>query len=269
MTFDFTKYHGTGNDFILIDDRAFSFPESQSSLIHAICARHFGVGADGLILLRQEGGQLRMVYFNSDGNESTMCGNGGRCFTHFAHTLGLFERVVEFDAIDGAHRGEISLDGLVSLTMRDVSQIEKVEDAYVLDTGSPHYVTFRKGVKELDVKSAGAAIRNHPKFSEEGINVNFVEEKAEGHLFMRTYERGVEAETLSCGTGVTAAAISYLHFHGKQGKQKVAVSTPGGTLSVSTYVGDGLCSNVELIGPAVMVFKGSFDLGYLSSGGNT
>lgn len=268
MNFDFTKYHGTGNDFILIDDREAKFPESRSELIHDLCDRHFGIGADGLILLREEDGLLRMVYFNSDGNESSMCGNGGRCFVHFARQLGLFERMLEFEAIDGTHKGEVEQDGLVRLGMRGVSGIEQDGDAFLLDTGSPHYVLFTTGVADLDVKKEGAKVRYSDRFEEEGINVNFVEILSNRSLFVRTYERGVEDETLSCGTGVTAAALACLQKNGLKEKQEVSIETPGGNLSVSAFAGEGFFSEIELIGPAAQVFTGRFDIADLSSGRN-
>ena len=225
----FYKYQGTGNDFVLIDNRKQEYSLTNEQ-IKQICDRHFGVGADGLMLLEnQTGYDFKMVYYNSDGNESTMCGNGGRCISAFAKKLGLISFEAKFIAIDGEHEAYFE-DEIVSLKMNEVTSIITNETYFQLNTGSPHYVHFTEYVDELDVKKEGKLIRYSPLFKEEGINVNFVEKINETSIFVRTYERGVEDETLSCGTGVTASAISLIH--NKIGAHEVSIETLGGKLSV-------------------------------------
>ena len=205
MKIQFYKYHGTGNDFILIDNRKKEI-NLDTHQIAMLCDRHFGIGADGLMMLENAAGyDFRMVYYNSDGNESTMCGNGGRCITAFAHKLGLIENHASFVAIDGVHHAKINADKNISLDMIDVTNIEHYEDHLILNTGSPHYITWVKDTDKVDVFYEGRKIRNHERFQPKGININFVQRLNDG-IKVRTYERGVENETLSCGTGVTAAA---------------------------------------------------------------
>ncbi len=254
----FYKYHGTGNDFILFDNRdgKLNFTTEQ---VAAMCDRHFGVGADGLMLLENaEGYDFRMVYYNSDGRESTMCGNGGRCMTAFAKSLGLITYKAKFIAIDGVHIAMISENGLISLQMNDVREMN-IHDGYtILNTGSPHQVIWVKNVKNIDVFYEGQRIRNEIRFMPDGINVNFVQSDG-ARLIVRTYERGVEDETLSCGTGVTAAAIAAT-FNGT-GTFKTAVETIGGHLEVSFIkLTPNSASDVVLTGPAVFVFKGDITL---------
>ncbi|MBT8271665.1 MAG: diaminopimelate epimerase [Bacteroidia bacterium] len=255
MMIEFEKYHGTGNDFILVDNRSGQFKNWSNALIKQLCDRHFGIGADGLILLEEHPDlDYRMVYFNSDGNESTMCGNGGRCLAHFAKALGIIETAGSFEAIDGIHAVEFR-DGLVRLGMNHVDDIDFLEDTVILNTGSPHVVTMADNVDMLDVQEAGERIRYSDTFKEEGINVNFVEQQND--VFnVRTYERGVEAETLSCGTGVTAVAIA-MHAMGRTVKQLVDIITPGGELQVEFEKTESGYGNIHLIGPAMPVFKGT------------
>jgi diaminopimelate epimerase len=256
----FQKYHGTGNDFILIDDRENSFPESYE-LIMNMCDRHFGIGADGLILLRKKAGyDFEMKYFNSDGNESTMCGNGGRCITAFADYLSLVGQKVSFYAVDGEHRAEIiSRSGQewhVRLKMSDVDNIDDSGEKYQLDTGSPHLVLFKDEVDTLEVYEEGRRIRYSKPYEVTGINVDFVCRKDEG-LFVRTYERGVEQETLSCGTGVTASALAWAKKeHLSEGKIKI--ETPGGRLLVTFNSGMKGFEDIWLEGPAKLVFEGTY-----------
>ena len=255
MLLEFEKYHGTGNDFILVDNRTGKFDVANNELIKWLCDRHFGIGADGLILLENDPEHdYRMVYFNSDGNESSMCGNGGRCLAHFARSLGIIDRSGTFKAIDGIHSFKFEEDG-VRLGMNDVEAIDLGQDRAVLDTGSPHYVTIVDSIDELNVQTEGERIRYDDEFKLEGINVNFVE--PQGDVFkVRTYERGVEGETLSCGTGVTAVALA-MHAMGHTSASPVKISTPGGELRLefeSTHSG---YRNIFLIGPATPVFKGS------------
>ena len=212
MTLRFYKYHGTGNDFILIDNRDDSF-KPLTGLIAQLCHRRFGIGADGLIMLNNSPGfDFGMRYFNADGHESTMCGNGGRCAVAFADYLSLALKKSRFLAADGEHSGFIlGLDGnasMVRLSMNDVNGYQNRGKDFILNTGSPHLVRFIKEVEKTDVVKEGRALRYLSDFQPGGINVNFVEER-EGHIFVRTYERGVEDETLSCGTGVTASSLAY------------------------------------------------------------
>ena len=254
----FYKYHGTGNDFIILDNRDLKFDAAQTTLVGELCNRRFGIGADGFILLQnKEGYDFEMVYFNSDGNESTMCGNGGRCIVAFAQRLGIFEKSCTFLAIDGPHEAMIESD-LISLKMQNVKDVEQVGTDYWLDTGSPHYVTFVDNVDALDVFTEGQNIRNSERFHAEGTNVNFVEERGEV-LAVRTYERGVEDETYSCGTGVTAIALC-AGYLGKLNSNTAKVTTPGGNLEISfEQERTDSFKNIWLKGPAKFVFEGDFD----------
>ncbi len=253
----FYKYHGTGNDFILFDNRDGKIRFSTEQVAF-MCNRHFGIGADGLMLLEHAAGyDFRMVYYNSDGKESTMCGNGGRCMTAFAASLGIVNKTARFLAIDGEHTSTIAADGIISLHMQDVKDMDIQEGVTILNTGSPHYILWVKDVKSIDVFHDGKAIRNQPQFQPDGINVNFVQ-MDDSKLLVRTYERGVEDETLSCGTGVTAAAIAATC--NATGSYKTAIETPGGYLEVSfTKPTPTSATDVVLAGPAVFVFKGEIE----------
>lgn len=253
----FYKYQGTGNDFLLFDNRDQSLQLSTVQ-IALLCNRHMGVGADGLMLLEQaEGYDFRMVYFNSDGRESTMCGNGGRCLVAFAKSLGIIGPTADFIAIDGPHKATIAPGGLISLHMNPVSGIRIEVGHTILNTGSPHYVQVVADVQAVDVVAEGRKIRNMPQFQPDGINVNFVQ-LHDGKLKVRTYERGVEDETLSCGTGVTAAAIAATALF--EGIFATDIDTPGGHLVV-TFTKDSPKSakDVVLTGPAKFVFMGEID----------
>lgn len=252
----FYKYQGTGNDFILIDNRNLQFFK-DTKLINHLCDRRFGIGADGLILLEKDDHtDFRMVYYNADGNESTMCGNGGRCIIHFAHFLGIIKNSTKFVAIDGLHEGKIENSLVVKLKMGDVQAISNEADYSVLNTGSPHFVRFVKDVENIDVFAEGRKIRNSEKFVKEGINVNFVEQTSDNSLFIRTYERGVEDETYSCGTGATAAALTFMQNHHQK---EVDIKVLGGNLKVYAELKDHGFINVWLEGPAQQVFTGTID----------
>lgn len=258
---EFHKYQGTGNDFVIIDDRNEQFNTADTNLIKQLCDRRFGIGADGLMLLRKaEQYDFRMLYYNADGRESSMCGNGGRCMARFAANLGLVKEQSHFIAIDGPHEALISPEQ-VRLKMKDVSNPELHERYIVLDTGSPHYVLPAEQVMEIpDLPQLARAIRYNDRFREAGINVNFIESQGD-LLLVRTYERGVEDETLSCGTGVTAAVIAHSIFSSallQQTTYEKQVSTPGGRLHVSfQYNPDTkIFSNIWLSGPAEPVFTG-------------
>lgn len=259
MHLSFSKYQGTGNDFILIDNRVDPVSLSREEVAF-LCHRRMGIGADGLMLLETTpDADFHMVYYNSDGNESTMCGNGGRCITAFAHRLGLIREQTVFTAIDGRHEALIHSDGSVSLHMKDVSLIETWDGYYTLDTGSPHFVQEVEDVRQRDVTGEGRAIRNWDIFQPKGINVNFVQVLEPERLFVRTYERGVEDETLSCGTGVTAGAIALTGNN--TGTFNTHIQTLGGNLRVSFRKETGTsATEVVLTGPATHVFDGSFAL---------
>jgi len=258
MQIPFYKYQGTGNDFILIDNRQHFFPKSNTKLIARLCDRKFGIGADGLILLEpSDQYDFTMVYFNADGNISSMCGNGGRCITAFAKKLKLIDNKTVFEAIDGTHEATIEKD-VVSLKMIDVATVEQFEDHLFLDTGSPHHITFVDDVKNVNVKITGRKIRFGAPYFEEGSNVNFVQKVDKDTFKVRTYERGVEDETLSCGTGVTAVAIAAHNAHKTQ-NNTVILETPGGNLEVSFDHDNNTYKNVFLKGKATLVFSGEID----------
>jgi diaminopimelate epimerase len=271
MKIAFHKYHGTGNDFILIDNRQVKHVLSKS-LISLMCDRHFGIGADGLILLTDAPGfDFGMVYFNSDGNESTMCGNGGRCITAFASALGIIGESAHFLAMDGEHRSFISKNTngttQVRLQMKDVTSVRSIDGNFFLDTGSPHYVVFSHEVEDLDVLQEGKKLRNSEMFAPHGTNVNFVEKRGD-RLFIRTFERGVENETLSCGTGVTAASIASV-YNSAENSGFVEVTTPGGDLCVSFNRDRVAFTDVWLEGPTVCVFEGEWKRGRGDEGRGT
>lgn len=255
QTLHFYKYQGTGNDFVMVDNRKKIFPGNRGTVAR-LCDRRFGIGGDGLILLENDpAADFRMVYYNLDGNESTMCGNGGRCIVAFAHFLGIFTDRCTFNAIDGTHEATISGD-VVKLKMIDVNEVSTFETDFVLNTGSPHYVRYVDGLEQLDVYNEGRGIRNCDAFRTEGINVNFVE-KTDSGLFVRTYERGVEDETFSCGTGVTAAALTYLN---ENPGPSVPVRVLGGQLKIYAEKKGSGFKNIWLEGPAEQVFKGDIQL---------
>ncbi|MEO6722753.1 MAG: diaminopimelate epimerase [Ferruginibacter sp.] len=260
MKVEFFKYQGTGNDFVILDNRNNLYSTLTSEQINHLCDRHFGIGADGLMLLgKKDGYDFEMVYFNSDGSESTMCGNGGRCLVKYAYEHGIFKSSYHFYAIDGAHKAEVDSNGTVSLQMQDVTQVQYHGSYIVLNTGSPHFVKFASEVENIDVPATGQEIRYSKEFAPGGINVNFVESIGEDSIFVRTYERGVEDETMSCGTGVTAAAL--LSAHNENGFNTVVVKTPGGHLSVEfDKINDQLFQNIWLRGPAEFVFNGEIEI---------
>jgi len=255
MIIEFYKYQGTGNDFIMIDDREKEFDLTDNDLIAALCERRMGIGADGLILLREHDTlDFEMIYFNADGKQSSMCGNGGRCIIAFAQMLEMIEDETTFMAIDGEHKGRLMDDGIY-LQMQDVKKIEGVGDGLVLNTGSPHYIEMVDELDYIDVDKQGRKIRNSAPFKKDGINVNFVLDASE--LQVRTYERGVEAETLSCGTGVVATAIA-MHYANCIEETLVNVKTKGGELTVSFEEFNSGYRNIWLSGEASMVFAGEF-----------
>jgi len=261
MKITFHKYQGTGNDFVILDNRKKEYSSLTASHIRHICDRRFGVGSDGLMLLNEkEGYDFEMKYYNADGRESSMCGNGGRCLVKFAYELGIHKNLYHFLAIDGPHEAEIDTDGIVSLKMQDVNHVSKSHGDYILNTGSPHYIKMVNDVMNVDVFKKGRDIRYSKEFEQEGVNVNFVEHLSDDDkILVRTYERGVEDETWSCGTGVTAAAL--VCYHNETGFNDVQVKTLGGTLNIEfDRIDDNHYTNIWLSGPAEKVFEGSIEL---------
>ncbi|WP_115123584.1 diaminopimelate epimerase [Marinirhabdus gelatinilytica] len=254
MELQFYKYQGTGNDFVLIDNRQHTFSKNDTKLVARLCDRKFGIGADGLILLEEHPAvDFKMVYYNADGNQSSMCGNGGRCIVHFAEYLGMISKNTTFEAIDGLHEAKIER-GCVHLKMNDVTNIQTEEDFAYLDTGSPHHVQLVENLADFNVFVNGRNIRNN-RYGKAGANVNFVEKLEENTFAVRTYERGVEDETLSCGTGVTAVALAMFET-GKATSNKVILQQPGGELQIHFNKIEKGYGDIYLIGPATQVFNG-------------
>lgn len=262
MKIPFIKYQATGNDFIIIDNRSglYRFTESQ---IQSLCHRKFGIGADGLMLIELHPSlDFNLVYYNSDGSQS-LCGNGSRAAVAMAARLGMISRnTVKFNAYDGEHDAEILANGDIRLKMNDVNGVTRVGEDYFINTGSPHYIRFVGKIEEHPVYTEGKTIRYHEAFQPGGTNVNFVEPLADNIIYVRTYERGVENETLSCGTGVTAAALA-ASFKGY--RSPVRIGTLGGELQVEfksgQYAGsDDAFQDIFLTGPAKMVFRGELEL---------
>ena len=255
MEFTFYKYQGTGNDFIMIDNRQLIFSKNDTKLIEKLCDRRFGIGGDGLILLENdETTNFKMVYYNSDGNQSTMCGNGGRCLVAFAKKLNIIENHATFMAVDGLHHATIDENDRVSLQMIDVSEIKIHSNYTFLNTGSPHHVLQAQNLENLEVKNEGSKIRYSDLYGQTGSNVNFVNQISENEFSIRTYERGVEDETLSCGTGATAVAIA-MHATKMTNSNNIQINVQGGKLEVSFDLKNGVYKNVFLKGPAIFVFE--------------
>ncbi len=257
MNIHFYKYQGAGNDFILIDHRKSPIKNIDYDRVAQLCNRRFGIGADGLMFLTTHPDyDFEMRYFNANGRPGSMCGNGGRCIVAFAKHLGIIEQETNFLAVDGPHYAKISETGnWVDLQMIDIDTINSDGDAFVLNTGSPHYVKEVTDLEHLDVYHKGYEIRNNTIYKAEGINVNFVEDQGD-HLFVRTFERGVEDETYACGTGVTAAALSMAKQNGQTGHIKTPVKVLGGDLRIEFDYNGIHFTNVFLCGPAEKVFEG-------------
>jgi diaminopimelate epimerase len=256
MEIPFYKYHGAGNDFILIDNMEYTVTSLQTEQVAQLCHRRFGIGADGLMLLQRsaEAG-FEMVYYNADGNLSTMCGNGGRCIAALAYHLGIVGKDMTFKAVDGIHEARMLSDHVVALHMQDVKQIDFGAEYTILDTGSPHFIKWVDGLEHTEVFREGREIRNWPAFQPKGINVNFVQRLDQG-IAIRTYERGVEDETLACGTGVTAAAIVSVGM--ETGSFDIPVKAMGGDLSVSFKKKTATTAeDIVLTGGAAFVYKGT------------
>ena len=251
---NFYKYQGTGNDFVMIDG-VNNTVDLSIEQIKRICSKGFGVATDGLIILKKADGlDFEMDYYNADGTQS-MCGNGGRCAVKFARQIGIIASTYHFKAIDGLHEATIEENGWVNLKMNDVSQVNSFGTDFILNTGSPHYIVLTDNVKSLNVVEEGRKIRYSDSFNEAGINVNFVQTLNDTSIFVRTYERGVENETLSCGTGVTAASI--VAAHNDRGFNRIEVETLGGKLAVEfDRISEEQFENILLCGPAELVFSG-------------
>jgi diaminopimelate epimerase len=260
MQLEFYKYQGTGNDFVMIDNRSKTFPKENTELVAHLCNRRFGIGADGLILLETDTEtDFRMVYYNSDGNLSSMCGNGGRCLVAFAKKLNLIQKETTFVATDGLHYATVADDGIVSLQMIDVAAIKNTSEYSYLNTGSPHHVQLVDNLEQYNVKENGAAIRYGNLYGKEGSNINFVKKINENTFSLRTYERGVEDETLACGTGATAVAIA-MNATGQTNLNAINLNVEGGKLAVSFDIENGKYTNVFLKGPAEFVYKGTIEI---------
>lgn len=260
MQLKFYKYQGTGNDFVMIDNRSNTFPKENTQLVARLCDRRFGIGADGLILLDNDTDtDFRMVYYNSDGNLSSMCGNGGRCLVAFAKKLNVIQDETTFIATDGLHYAKVAEDGIVSLQMIDVEEIKNTENYSFLNTGSPHHVQVVSDLEHYNVKENGAAIRYGDLYGQQGSNINFVKKIDDTTFSLRTYERGVEDETLACGTGATAVAIA-MNATGQTHLNAINLNVEGGKLSVSFNRENGKYTNVFLKGPAEFVFEGTIEL---------
>jgi diaminopimelate epimerase len=254
MIVPFKKYHGTGNDFVMIDNMAGTVHLSDKDVVK-ICDRHFGIGSDGLILLEKakDGLHFSMNFFNPDASKS-FCGNGSRCAVKFAHDLGYIPQEVQFLAIDGVHEGVIE-NGRVSVHMRDTAQWKQLSDSvFFFHTGSPHHIVFQEKIDEVDILAMARPIRYSHEYAPGGTNVNLVEIEAEGQVYVRTYERGVEDETLSCGTGVTAVALACgLKW---PNLEVIAIRTKGGNLEVRFEHDEDLFHGIYLTGPAEKSFEG-------------
>lgn len=261
MQFRFEKWHGTGNDFVLVDDRQATFPVEDIAVVQRICDRHFGIGSDGLILLQQAlapDSDFHMEFFNPDGSKS-FCGNGSRCAYAFWSSLNGRVKSARFTAIDGVHHGAWRGDE-VEVTLPDVDRPEKASEELNVDfihTGSPHLLVWVDDVEAVDLDTDAPPRRHTTHFGTGGTNVNYVQAYGPG-LRMRTFERGVEAETLSCGSGVVAAALSAIGR--RSAKAPVAVHTRGGNLSVEAkQAEDHRFEAVCLVGPATFVYRGSME----------
>ena len=271
MKLHFHKYQGAGNDFVILDGRQ-GLPKLSQKDIHFLCHRRFGIGADGLMILEQAPGyDFGMRYYNADGLEGSMCGNGGRCLVAYAsqHCPGNYV----FLAVDGRHEAQVlpSETGTgegtqVRLGMKPVHELRLLEQGYFLDTGSPHFVLFVDDLENMDVYTQGKFWRQHPHFAPGGCNVNFARVEPDGSLSLRTFERGVEDETLACGTGVTATALAACVRslqncpRDAQGAYHYAVHARGGELQVDSQAQDGYFTDVWLTGPATLVYHGEIEM---------
>ena len=259
MKIKFSKYNGAGNDFIVIDDRKNNI-DNNPSLIEKLCNRNFGIGGDGLILIKEsKSTDFEILHYTSDGNLGSLCGNGSRCAISFAYKNKIIGKKTRFDAFDGIHNAEIINDNLVKMEMKINSDIIENEYGTWLDTGSPHLVIEKDNTDELDVNLLASSIRYNEYYKKEGVNVNFIEKVSNETFKIRTYERGVENETLACGTGSTASAIC-MNYLGKSQSNNITMKCRGGDLKVQFISNDSLFTNISIKGPAKLVFEGRIDI---------
>ncbi len=261
MKIKFYKYQGAGNDFIIIDNRNRAFNHHHPQLLERLCNRRFGIGADGIMFIEDaEGFDFEMIYYNSDGQHSSMCGNGGRCIVACAKYLQIFDNETNFLAVDGPHYAKIADSGdWVSLQMIDVDVVNRDGEDYVINTGSPHYIRLEKNIDEKDVVTEGRNIRYNNTYKTDGINVNFAEDKGD-YLFVRTYERGVEDETFACGTGATAVALAVAKGKNETGDIAQPIKVLGGNLIIRFNYDGEKYRQIFLEGPAVKVFEGEIEI---------
>lgn len=261
MKISFDKYEGAGNDFIMLDNRSGQYSSLRPQQLRNLCDRNYGIGADGVILVSATpDADFEMHYYNSDGNPSSLCGNGGRCTVAFANRYEMIGDKTRFKAIDGLHEAKLLSPSLVRLHMQDVSQLDMQNGAVVLDTGSPHYVQLVDTLSSLAIKKEGAKIRYSEAYRAAGINVNFLQKQENTSFAIRTYERGVENETLACGTGAVAGALAMHHLGETAGARQVEMHALGGSLKVEFDFHDGHYSQIYLEGAATFVFSGSIIL---------
>jgi len=259
MKINFSKYNGAGNDFILIDDRE-NLINDNKSLISYLCNRHFGIGGDGLIILKESNNSdFEILHYTSDGNLGSLCGNGSRCAVLFAYNKDIISKKTVFHAFDGIHNAEILDNGLIRMEMKVNSDIVSNSYGIWLDTGSPHLVIEKNDTDKLDVNNEGRLIRYNDFYKEEGVNVNFVEKISDDHFKIRTYERGVENETLACGTGSTASAIC-MNFLGKTNSSNITMQCKGGDLNVQFNSSEKGYKEISITGPAKLVFEGFIEV---------
>lgn len=259
MNLQFHKYHGAGNDFIIIDLTTFLYTLSNEQIVF-LCNRHFGIGADGLIIFKKHAiYDFEMVYYNSDGKPATMCGNGGRCIVAFAYHQKYIKELTTFIASDGTHQAEIINNEYVKLKMKDISTVQIFDDGFFIDTGSPHFVTFNYDLNNVNVFEKGKEIRNETRFVPQGTNVNFCRHENDNTLTILTFERGVENETLACGTGAVASSIAYC-AHRPNGYYSIDLIAKGGKLNVTFEKNEHRFTNIWLSGPVKFVFKGEINI---------
>ena len=258
MDIKFSKYQGTGNDFIIINNISNFFPKDDNKLISKLCDRKFGIGADGLILIDNHSSlPFEMIYYNSDGFIGSMCGNGARCSVHFSFLNKIIKSKTKFNAFDGIHNGIVDHD-LINISMSDVIGFEKYEDYLFIDSGSPHLVKYVQDVNSIDLINVSQKIQHSNQFNE-GVNVNFISKNSDNSFQIRTYERGVEDETLSCGTGAVALAVC-LEINSKINNDKVLIYTKGGELKVSLKKIESTYSDIWLSGGVELVYSGEYNL---------